>query len=460
MITFYEQATGFSHIASGKPCQDNGLSYKNNEVCIAIVCDGHGGESYVRSNKGSLIAAEVAKDRILDFIHNQKFDLLLNKKGAVTAKPLSNPLKGKNGERINFSSLSESQQELALQNKSYIDESEKHQEVENVFRELFAVIVEDWRSRIDDDSKNNPFDKSEKEKLGFMRIEKAYGTTLMAAVRTRNYWFAFHIGDGKLLAFNNNMEWKEPVPWDCNCFLNTTTSLCDSDPIEEFRYAFDGTGEFPLAFVLGSDGIDNALNSQDSLYKFYSKMLCVFEQYKQEAIKHLKAHLSVLSEKGNHDDMSVAAIIDTEHLETVAQYFSIISKKDKLNRERKEKEKELNDLREEIENAEVEIETLKNECHKFCHDSWEYFINALKKYEKDKSEAEAKIKYINNKKCQRKQLEERLEKLETEFEDWKTKGKERISQFKEEVNKLKSQIVPDLGKNSIKESDEQYNDNF
>lgn len=444
MITFYEQAKGSSHIASGKPCQDSGLHYNKNGVQIVIVCDGHGGDSYVRSHKGSQIAAEVALEKILGFINSPKSSLLINKVGAVTSKPLLNPLKGKNGERIEYHLLSESQQELVRQNKFYIDESSKNIDVENNFRELFAVILQEWRSQIIDDTKSKPFNKYEEEKLGSKRIEKAYGTTLMAAVRTKDFWFAFHIGDGKLLTCNHLMEWNEPVPWDCNCFLNTTTSLCDSNPIEEFRYAFDGTGYFPLAFALGSDGIDDTFIKKELLYKFYSQLLCVFEEYPEnEALCHLRNHLPVLSERGSHDDMSIAAIIDSKYLKKATQYYSIISERTALYSERSERESAINDLKEKIDKSSKELFKLKEEYYDFCKSIWISFMEMLRKRKKDKSDERAKRKNIAIKEKQLRLLDSRLKQMESEFEEWKSKGKEKISQLKEEADKLKEKIHSD-----------------
>lgn len=36
-----------------------------------------------------------------------------------------------------------------------------------------------------------------------------------------DFWFAFHIGDGKLVRMsivNNKIEFDQPVPWDNRCF--------------------------------------------------------------------------------------------------------------------------------------------------------------------------------------------------------------------------------------------------
>lgn len=87
MITFYEQAVGSSHLTSNKPCQDSGLAFSKDGVHIAIVCDGHGSESYVRSDVGSMLAAEVAKEEIIKFIKSGATKFIKGKRGKLLLCP-------------------------------------------------------------------------------------------------------------------------------------------------------------------------------------------------------------------------------------------------------------------------------------------------------------------------------------------------------------------------------------
>ena len=93
-------------------------------------------------------------------------------------------------------------------------------------------------------------------------IEQTYGCTLMCFASTRTYWFAFHIGNGKCVAISvdsGRIGSSDPVPWDEKCFRNVTTSLCDPEALDKFRYCYGGTDTLPLAVFLGSDGIDDSL---------------------------------------------------------------------------------------------------------------------------------------------------------------------------------------------------------
>jgi len=51
MKCFNHSCQGESHKASDKECQDYSLTWQNEDksITIAVVCDGHGGDSYFRS---------------------------------------------------------------------------------------------------------------------------------------------------------------------------------------------------------------------------------------------------------------------------------------------------------------------------------------------------------------------------------------------------------------------------
>ena len=429
MITFYTQALGSSHLASKKPCQDNGIHYNKVGVCIAIVCDGHGGESYVRSDKGSRIAAEVAKNKILEFIESTSAEIFTGKKNAVTVVPTRDPRIDKQGHKREVSMLSESEMELLKQNILYTKEVELYPDIESLFRDLFKNIYTSWKSEIENDVKTNPFSNKEKEKLGSSRIEKAYGTTLMAAVRTPDYWFAFHIGDGRLYACDKLMKWYEPVPWDCNCFLNITTSLCDHNPVAEFRYAFDGTGDFPLAFALGSDGIDDTFLKTELIHKFYSQLLCVLNERKQEEVEVLLADsLSDLSKRGSHDDMSVAVIIDDDNLSKAVEYYKIITEVRKLNSERDERQNKLKSLREKIDSVENNIKKISEEL--------DIAQNSLS------------------------QLTEEKKTHEKEFSEWEEESRKRVVELKEKAESVRAEMYPYPEVQMIKPENNTGNDNI
>lgn len=126
---------------------------------------------------------------------------------------------------------------------------------------------------------------------------------------------AFQIGDGKCVALRKDGTPWEPIPWDDRCFLNKTTSICDTDALSRFRCCYGGIDTAPVAIFLGSDGIDDSFGEEENLYNFYIQLAKGFSQDGHEAtVRDLKQSLPVLSKRGSQDDMSAAGIYDSRIL--------------------------------------------------------------------------------------------------------------------------------------------------
>ena len=300
MNSFSTFCQGESHILVDKVCQDYALDESKKGVSIAIVCDGHGGERYFRSDVGAKLAAELTLKQI---------KALLKDFG-----PLAKVLEA--------SAFTQVEALTTQRTKGNFD---KETFVDKAFRQLFKSIIACWHMAIEDHAANNPLTEREittvpqKYTSVFQdNLEKTYGCTLLAVVATQKYWFAFHLGDGKCIAFDINGDWMEPIPWDDNCFLNKTTSLCDSDAIDEFRYCYGGRDTRPAAIFLGSDGIDDSFGETDNMVNFYvqiAKLLGTGKDGLANALTSLKEDLPKLSKIGSKDDMSVAAVYDMKELQ-------------------------------------------------------------------------------------------------------------------------------------------------
>ena len=316
--SFNLTAQGASHIKKNKECQDASLSYQDENCAIAVVCDGHGGDDYVRSAIGSKFASAIAKKNI------QKFLLGMDKE-----KFFLNPDK-----------------QLKI---------------------LEASIISHWNESVSDYHSKHPFDEaelivvSEKAKKRYLedgKIWSAYGTTLIAVAMNEDYWFAIHIGDGKCVAINHAGEFKQPIPWDPKCFLNTTTSICDSDAIDNFRHFY--SDKLPAAVFVGSDGIDDCFNNNEQLYNLYKTVLYSFATTDfKEACEGLADYLPRLSAKGSGDDVSIAALLDMDSISEL----SIVKDYDKS----KEKAKLEENARKEAEKNEAEKRRVEEERAKIQH---------------------------------------------------------------------------------------------
>lgn len=274
---------GESHKATNKVCQDYSYSkvYENG-LAVAIVCDGHGGKRYFRSDIGSRLACEVTEKNVIIFLNTIDNSLFKD-------KPYIS--------------------HTAIATQIHNSQFEKENNVDKAFRQLFSSIIFDWNTRILEHAKNTPLSEDELNSLEVdwknefeqgTSLEKVYGCTLMAYVQTSDFWFAFHIGDGKCISFDNDAKWHEPIPWDDRCFLNKTTSLCDSTAIDEFRYCYEGNGLFPSAIFLGSDGMDDSFGEESNLVNFYIQIVKeLAQQSKGDILQEIETTLPQLSKIGS-----------------------------------------------------------------------------------------------------------------------------------------------------------------
>ena len=293
---------GESHKATNKVCQDYSFTYCSDRFSIAVVCDGHGGERYFRSDVGAKMAAEVTIECVNEFLAECSKDL--------------------------FSDIPFTQKE-SLETEINGGLMLKSSKQDVAIRQLFSSIIYRWRQRILEHSATHPLSDLEKTSLKPEYIdaynhqdslEKNYGCTLMCYVYTNLYWMAFHIGDGKCICFDKNGNYMEPIPWDERCFLNKTTSLCDENAIDEFRYCYCGDGTYPVAIFLGSDGIDDSFGETTNLVNFYAQIIKKLANSSvEEAQIELEDTLPKLSKIGSQDDMSVACIYDEESIFSISK---------------------------------------------------------------------------------------------------------------------------------------------
>lgn len=283
--SFNISVQGASHIRKNKVCQDSskssGYNAEENGFYYAVVCDGHGGDDYIRSEFGSKFAAEAAGDRIWTFMEQATTDLM-------------------------------------------------RKDADRQLRYLTDSIVHDWRQRVREHVLEFPFTDEELEKVSAKARDRysdeaneryfpAYGTTLIAVAWTDNYWFGIHIGDGKCVAVDKSGQFFQPIPWDSQCYLNVTTSMCDKNAVNNFRHCY--STELPAAVFVASDGIDDCFTSDEKMYNLYRTMLySINKNGLEETVAEFKDYLPRMSAQGSGDDMSVAAILN---LEAIAKFTGL-----------------------------------------------------------------------------------------------------------------------------------------
>ena len=275
MISVYDFAfseQGYNHIKSGKVCQDCSGHYADSSMAIIVVADGHGSDNYPRTDRGSKFAVKAAITAIREFVNT------------VTDNSI----------------------DVFEDSNTYLEQLAKN-------------ILANWYMAGDADLKKSPWSEdelsmvSEKYKKRYLsgeKQEKAYGTTMIAACHTKEYWFGLQIGDGKCVCISKNGSMYEPIPWDNECQANITTSICDSEAIDEFRYCF--MQECPIATIMGTDGIDDSYANTEEMYVLYRSILAIFAEHGRETGEsEIQAFLPVLSRKGSGDDVSIAGLVAT-----------------------------------------------------------------------------------------------------------------------------------------------------
>ena len=303
---------GESHKSSNKPCQDCAYAESTSTWSLAIVCDGHGGERYFRSQYGAQIATEITRKAICEFVQNMADSTWSRSEGKAV-------FDGAPFTAYSAATATDEQMESpAHQSLMWLFSSIISQWNAKIAEHAKATDLTDWEmNHVDEKYRNEFLLNREKDDTTF---EKTYGCTLMAYVQTPDYWFSFHVGDGKCVSMRvieERLVCEQPIPWDDRCFLNKTTSLCDSNALEEFRYCYQGDGNFPLAMFLGSDGMDDSYGDGYNLYNFYIQLYkMIIRKGVEKAHKELKKYLPVISRMGSKDDMSVAGIFDDSCADT------------------------------------------------------------------------------------------------------------------------------------------------
>ena len=302
--SFAVSVQGGSHIKSGTVCQDASGFYDDDGVSIAVVADGHGDSNCFRSDRGATYAINCAIKGIQQFVKEHE---ALFKQGLLK-KP----------------------------------DPPSHRELEKFIREkLIRQTVASWNMLVMTDCQKNPFTEQELENVSEKyrkryeedeNINKAYGTSLIAAAVTQWYWFAFHIGDGRFSVLYKDSEGDQPVPWDPKCYLNVTTSICDDDILDRGEegvrayLSLHTDKEPPAAFFLCSDGIDDNYPVDEKenaahLYRLYREIAVTFAEDGYESTfgndgisGQLKDLATGFATRGKGDDTSLAGILNTEEL--------------------------------------------------------------------------------------------------------------------------------------------------
>jgi len=292
-------------------CQDASDHKDYEDAAIAIVADGHGSSRCFRSDIGSQKAVKITANCIEAFMKDSK-------------NVLKNPIEAKNNNG------NDGKAEL---------------------RGLGRQIINKWFNAVMHHEEINPLAKDPKmEQIPDKYKERyrdnpdyrchAYGTTLMAVTVTKDYWFGVQIGDGKCIVLYEDGNWAFPIPPDDRCSHNTTTSICDDEPVsalEELRCWFgfkDDVGKYmeysfgvdgqnkdsvkevkfpPLAIFIGSDGVEDSYPYVDNdryVINFYrNRVISIYKKSFESAKEEIEDWAKRFADRESTDDVSIAGVI-------------------------------------------------------------------------------------------------------------------------------------------------------
>lgn len=265
MIYFTKSTIGYSHIKSNTVCQDYSSTFKTDDRIILTACDGHGGATYVRSDRGSKFASMAAINALQLLDLNQLDDVKYLEKIKLQILCRWNELV---------------EQDLA----SY-------------------PITEDEISNLTD---------SKKETLLADPVI-AYGTTLNAVMMSAKYYVCVQLGDGGVFLIKDLLA-KPALPDDDLTAANITYSLCQEDAYLHLEIGVFRRKDFDGVLIC-TDGLLTPYQSYRNFQEYFvTPMLKKFKRGDRQA--DIIKFINVLAKsKGVGDDVSMGLIFDEKYFD-------------------------------------------------------------------------------------------------------------------------------------------------
>lgn len=263
-IVFGKSVQGASHIRSNTECQD---SHKK-VVCedgtiIMAVADGHGSKSCPYSRTGSKIAVNVFCDILKNLYdgyadHPEQLLSYLNREGDITVS---------------------------------------------------KAIDSEWKRRVVERHKKNKRDigKLDDGSDDLSSVYKQYGSTLLGILITKQFVFAFQLGDGDICYVNS--AGLELVIEPDKILGVETHSLSRENAWEK---AITGVrrmtieDSIPSMFTLSSDGYANSYKTEGEFHTTVTEYLALINEHGAKAVEDsLPSWLSETSAMGCGDDITM-----------------------------------------------------------------------------------------------------------------------------------------------------------
>jgi serine/threonine protein phosphatase PrpC len=283
LLPFDAKAQGASHKESGLPCQDAARACVLPPKLAGIVCvaDGHGSEKHTRSDKGSAFAVNVCEKSLREF-----YGIIADSSTAFFNR------------KINV--------------------EQRDREIKEKLSQLKGSIIHRWHERIEEDLYANFLNDTEKDICKKYSIDASntgslavlYGTTVLAALVTKEFWFALQLGDGICVTLDKDGRAGDPIQKDDRLGFGRTSSLCEPNAVENFRHAYGF--DMIKGITLATDGVADSFE-QEKYFVFIEGLYEKFTNAPEKAKAELAAFLPELSERGSRDDCAIAGVWRAEN---------------------------------------------------------------------------------------------------------------------------------------------------
>lgn len=245
---FYKSIVGYKNKIKNKSSQDY-LKFENiKDGIICCIADGHSGEFFTNSHKGSKFACYAAIE-ILKKYENEDINKM----------------------------------KTLLDNKT-----------------IQVEICTRWRELVEEDIKNN-----------LPRVFKynyfKYGTTLLVSMIKKDYILYLKLGDGEILIKQNNDTKKVLLSYP----KNIVDCLAEEKAYDKMIYKIKPYESNISNVIIYSDGFENSFTSYKNMVSEIDNTLInynknIFSKIKVE--KSYEKYLNNLSEKGSLDDISIILV--------------------------------------------------------------------------------------------------------------------------------------------------------
>ena len=250
------------------PQNQDGRRYyisKDKMQVIVAVADGHGSKKCFRSDVGSKIAVVVLRQFLFKHLNRKTFD--------------------------------------NWQSHFY-----------GGYPAMAKKIHQQWLEKVKNHLESCPFTLEEQliDPMVLNNPTISYGTTLLGMLITPNYIIYLQLGDGDILAVNDNAV-KHPIEKDENLIANDTYSLCDTEAYVHFKFHYQSiSGNSPDLIQLSTDGYSNSFPNDN---EFQKTAIDYYNLYREEGIDFIKKNitewLTETTVKGSGDDLTAIIVIKT-----------------------------------------------------------------------------------------------------------------------------------------------------